>query len=463
MAFKIEPEVSQWIRQSNKFTIFFRAFDNYGNKCTKDNLSIQISITYDGTMPDLTNATEIKGDASGLIFLNINKPCIITVYGKFARDINDLSQGFITQEIALNYEIDFMPNILSINAKYNGKSIPITESFDIQDIIVTANMSDNTIKTIDINDCILISDLYIHSVGDNIKYFQYYDKQLKITWNFNVNIPGIIKLISLKAIYTGSIKKEGERIDKSEIKAILEYENDYGIHTRELDAEEWTFLSIPVVMYSNDGIINIQYETLDTSVIIPFISNDDIHINAWYEGLDVQVGKSFVLDDVVIMLIIPNGDQKRLKYTQVQFSNTIVEKEGWNWYTITYHNQYQTYTQEFAVKGYIPIEYPDLEFKVLYIDKNNHEIDYTEKFREKFTVNDTFIISWKQFLVEVNELMLYGLYILTAPKLCGLSNKYDQDWEVLCINKTTLKASIMKTYLKEEDLPWQEQNQLEQQ
>ena len=463
MAFKIEPEVSQWIRQSNEFTIFFRAFDNYGNKCTKDNLSIQISITCDGTMPDLTNATEIKGDASGLIFLNINKPCIITVYGKFARDINDLSQGFIIQEIALNYEIDFMPNILSINAKYNGKSIPITESFDIQNIIVIANMSDNTTKTIDINDCKLISDLYIHSIGDNIKYFQYYDKQLKITWNFNVNIPGIIKLISLKVIYIGSIKKEGERIDKSEIKAILEYENNYGIHTRELDAEEWTFLSIPVVMYSNDGIINIQYETLDASVIIPFISNDDIHINAWYEGLDVQVGKSFALDDVVIMLIIPNGDQKRLKYTQVQFSNTIVEKEGWNWYTITYHNEYQTYTQKFAVKGYIPIEYPNLEFKVLYIDKNNQEIDYTEKFREKFIVDDTFIISWKQFLVEVNELMLYGLYILTAPKLCGLSNKYDQDWEVLCINKTTLKANIMKTYLKEEDLPWQEQNQLEQQ
>lgn len=463
MAFKIEPEVSQWIRQSTEFTIFFTAFDNYGNKCTGDNLSIQFSIAYDGTMPDLTTATEVKGDASGLIFLNINKPCIITVYGKFARDINDLNKGFIIQEIALNYEIDFMPNILSINAKYNGKAIPITESFDIQNITVTANMSDNTIKNIDIKDCTLISDLYIHSVGDNIKYFQYYDKQLKITWDFNINIPGIIKLISLKAIYIGSIKKEGERIDKSELKVILEYENDYGVHTRELNVEEWTFLSIPVAMYSNDGIISVQYETLDANVIIPFIPNNDIHINVWYEGLDVQVGKSFELDNVVIMLIIPNGDQKRLKYTQVQFSNTIVEKEGWNWYTITYHNEYQTYIQEFAVKGYIPIEYPNLEFKVLYIDKNNHETDYTEKFREKFTVDDIFIISWKQFLVEVNELMLYGLYILTAPKLCGLSNKYDQDWEVLCINKTTLKANIMKTYLKEEDLPWQEQNQLEQQ
>lgn len=111
------------------------------------------------------------------------------------------------------------------------------------------------------------------------------------------------------------------------------------------------------------------------------------------------------------------------------------------------------------------IEYPNVDFKVIYIDvkHNFKEIDFTEKFKEKFTVNDTFIISWKQFLVEVNELMLYGLYILTAPKLCGLSNKYCQDWEVLCINKTTLKANIIKTYLKEEDLPWQEQNQLEQQ
>lgn len=111
------------------------------------------------------------------------------------------------------------------------------------------------------------------------------------------------------------------------------------------------------------------------------------------------------------------------------------------------------------------IEYPNVDFKVIYIDvkHNFKETDFTEKFKEKFTVNDTFIISWKQFLVEVNELMLYGLYILTAPKLCGLSNKYCQDWEVLCINKNTLKANIVKTYLKEEDSSWQEQNQLEQQ
>ena len=203
-------------------------------------------------------------------------------------------------------------------------------------------------------------------------------------------------------------------------------------------------------MYSNDGIITIQYKSLDTNIKIPFIENTDLHINAWYEGFDVEVGHQFEKDNVVIMLITPNGDQKRLDYTKVQFSNTVVEKEGWNWYTITYHNEYKTYKQNFAVKGYIPIKYPDLDFKVKYIDKNNQEIDYTEKFKEQFTFDDVLVISWDKFLVEVNELMLYGLYILTAPKLTGLSNEYDQDWEVLCMNKTTLKANIIKTYFKED-------------
>ena len=450
MAFKTIPEVSQWIRQSNPFAIIFKAFDNYGNQCIGDNLSIQFSMTFDGTMPDLITATEIKGDTDGFIFLNIDKPCIITIYGKFARDINDLNKGFTTQQIALNYEIDFMPNILSINGVYNGKSIPITESFNINDIKVIANMSDNTVKNININDCRLLSDLKIYSISNNIKHFEYYDKQLKYTWCFDVNIPGAIKLISLEAIYTGSIKKEGDKVLSSEINVTLEYQDDSGIHNKKLLDNEWQFISIPVVMYSNDGIITIQYKSLDTNIKIPFIENTDLHINAWYEGFDVEVGHQFEKDNVVIMLITPNGDQKRLDYTKVQFSNTIVEKEGWNWYTITYHNEYKTYKQNFAVKGYIPIKYPDLDFKVKYIDKNNQEIDYTEKFKEQFTFDDVLVISWDKFLVEVNELMLYGLYILTAPKLTGLSNEYDQDWEVLCMNKTTLKANIIKTYFKED-------------
>ena len=227
----------------------------------------------------------------------------------------------------------------------------------------------------------------------------------------------------------------------------MQYQDESGVHLKQLEDNEYEFTSMPMVIYMNDGIIGIRYETIDTTIKIPFIEDTKLHINAWYEGFDIQINNSYSVSDVVVMLIIPNGDQKRLNVIDLQFSNTLVEKEGWNWYTVTYQNNFKTYKQKFAVKGYIPNYSPDLDFKVVYIDENNQEIDYTDKFKEAFNLEGNMIITWKNFLIEVNELMLYGLYRLTAPKRTGLSNKYDQEWEVLCIDKNTLRSHVLKTYL----------------
>lgn len=182
-----------------------------------------------------------------------------------------------------------------------------------------------------------------------------------------------------------------------------------------------------------------------------------MHINVWYEGLDVKVGEQFEKDNVVIMLILPNGDEERINCKNAQFLNTVVEKEGINWYTVICYINHTIYQRKFSVNGYIPVEHPDLDFSVYYIDKHNQKIDYTGKFKDKFTFDGVFIITWEKFLEEVNSLNKYGLYILTAPKLTGLSNQYDQEWEVICKDKYTLKANVSKTYREEEDLSWQEQ------
>ena len=447
MAFQTIPEISQWAKEENKFTIMFKAFDNYGNLCTGDNISIQFNMTYDETIPNLNNSTEKKGDTNGLIFLDINKPCRITIYGKFACDVDDSSKGFITQQIAIDYNIDFKPCIVSINGEYKGNPVPITDMFDLSNIQVKAKMSNGTIKKIDIKDCTLVSNQYIEYILNNIKTFQYYDNQLKYTWQFDVDIPGKNKLLSLEAKYTGTIKTEGDKVYRSELIVTLQYQDESGVHLKQLEDNEYEFTSMPMVIYMNDGIIGIRYETVDTTIKIPFIEDTELHINAWYEGFDIQINNSYSVNDVVVMLIIPNGDQKRLNVIDLQFSNTLVEKEGWNWYTVTYQNNFKTYKQKFAVKGYIPNYSPDLDFKVVYIDENNQEIDYTDKFKEAFNLEGNMIITWKNFLIEVNELMLYGLYRLTAPKRTGLSNKYDQEWEVLCIDKNTLRSHVLKTYL----------------
>ena len=172
-----------------------------------------------------------------------------------------------------------------------------------------------------------------------------------------------------------------------------------------------------------------------------------LRLRCWYEGDKIKVGSKYECHDVFAYVIYPDKDPEIIDTKHISFSSNIVTHEGWNWYTISYKGL----TAQLVVPGYIPIEHPDIEFSVKYVKSKNDIVDYTDKFKEIFTVYDVFLISWKQFLTEVNNLGKYGKYILTAPKLCGLSNEYDQDWNVLCIDKNTLKATIIKTYYKEEE------------
>ena len=375
--------------------------------------------------------------------------------------------------------------VLDISAKYVGPPIEVTDQYDPLDVIVSLNTVDNNHEnrmTIilkyspDIIDLIpgvqatneyLIQNpgLYVTNVGDNIRTVFYKDPLIEATTEFTV--PGIPKLVDFETTYISDTRIIGERIYKSEVLAVASWiiDGDYTLETKVLEDNEWEFYDAPIITDANKGYIRTQYKNLMSSVRIKYDIPQTLRLRCWYEGVKIKVGSTYAYEDVPTFLVFPNGDLKRLRVLDLEFSSNYVAEEGWNWYTVTYRTGYYVLSGVFAVPGYIPIIYPDVDFMVKYIDipNNYREIDYTESFRPKFTFDGVFVITWQQFLAEVNELMLYGLYILTAPKLCGLSNKYDQDWEVLCINKTTLKANIMKTYLKEEDLPWQEQNQLEQQ
>lgn len=175
--------------------------------------------------------------------------------------------------------------------------------------------------------------------------------------------------------------------------------------------------------------------------------SDTLRLRCWYEGDKIKVGSKYEYHDVFAYIIHPDDDPEIIDTKDISFPSSIVTHEGWNWFTITYKGL----TAQFVVPGYIPIEHPDIEFTVKYIQDKDNLIDFTDKFKETFTIDDIFLISWKRFLKRVNELDKYGMYILTAPKACGLSNEYDQDWSVLCIDKNTLKATIIKTYYKEEE------------
>ena len=172
-------------------------------------------------------------------------------------------------------------------------------------------------------------------------------------------------------------------------------------------------------------------------------------LNVWYEGAKIEVGKYYNPSDLAICLTHPNKNTKIISYEECIIDSYKITQEGLNWYNLTYRTNDEEFIQEFFVEGIVYDKYIDLEFKVLYV-KNGVEEDLTEDFGSELISYGHLYVDWNRFLKKVNDLKKYGLYIVTVPKLTGLSNQYDMDWEVICTDSKTLKASMKKIYNEEE-------------
>lgn len=457
MALSITPAVDKWLYQTEAFTIIFKGFDDNGLQCKNKDLSIEYSITYDGTMPDLTTMTRVYSDASGIIALTITRPCVISLYGIHSHDVTDPSKGESIQELVINYEITFQPVILNINVAYTGSGVPITESFTNDEVLVKAQMSDGSTKTIPTADCV-IPNYEILVVGENTKMLTYTDPLVGTIWNLEFIVPGVPKLLSIDAEYIGIVPRcLGDRIHPRDLIVHSVYLIEIDAQERsELSSTQWFFIDIPVITDANQGTFRIGYKTKEAEITVPYEIDNSLRLNVWYEGDKIEVGKTYDPNYLAIFLVMPDGERKRMSYKECEISSYMVIKEGWNWYTATYIVEFKKITQYFAVEGIIRKQYIDLDFKVLYITNKEsileeNQEDMTETFTTELAVDDIIIIDWDQFLRVVNSIEKYGLYIVTVPKLSGLSNQYDMDWEVLCIDETTLKATIKHIYKEEKN------------
>lgn len=451
MAFSISPAVNSWTYQPDAFTIVFKAYDDNGEQCRNDKISIQYNITYDGSAPDLTQMQRVYSDASGLITLVITKPCVISLYGIHSHDVNDASKGEIVQEIAMNYKITFEPVVLNITATYTGPDIQVSENFNGYDLIIKAGMSDGSIRTILPDECI-IKDYQIYKTGYNTKSLTYTDPLLGTVWTVEFIVNGISKPLLLEAEYIGLRKILGDKIFQEEVKVYGTFLTSIDVTERiEIEPEDWYFVDIPIITEANKGNLKVGYKKLETIISILYDIVDSIHLNVWYEGAKIEVGKTYDPDNVIVYLVYPNGERRRISWRNCVIDSYLVTKEGLNWFTITYTVEFTKVTQQFPVEGIIYKDYIDLDFKVLRITKEETQENLTDIFQSELTFAGQLFVDWNQFLRIVNDIQKHGLYIVTVPKLSGLSDKYDMDWEVLCINKTTLKANIKKIYNEEEN------------
>jgi len=455
MSLEITPAFDTWNQQSDAFIAVFKAFDDNGKKCNGKQFFIEYSITYDGTMPDLTNLKKIYSDASGLIILTITMPCVISLFGTYAHDIADGNKGMINQELGINYQITFQPIILSLSAKYAGPNVPITDTYKLNDVVVTATMSDKSSRVINNND-IIINRFDVSTIGNNIRNVSYYDTSLDVTWTADFDVTGIPKLLSIDADYTGYLRASGDRIFSREVSVTGTYLTTFDTGENNIvrviiSEDQWNFVDIPIITELNKGIFVIEYGGKISTITVPYETTTFLQLNVWYEGDKIEVGSSYNPNDLVIYLVYPDEPDKiRITYKDITLSSRQIIKEGWNWFTATYNYGFKQVKQWFPIFGFIEKQYIDLDFKVIYIDKiTKQETDYTDAFKQVMIIEDILFISWELFLTKVKELAIYGLYIMTAPKHKGLSNQHDTDWEVLCIDDTTLKATIKYVYKEE--------------
>ena len=459
MAFLITPSVDQWLYQTDVFSIEFQAHDDNGILCRNRQASIQYNIAYNGTEPDLLQMQRIYSDASGIITLVITKPCVISLYGIHVHDVDDPSKGEVIETLAMNYKIPFQPVITKMEATYVGPDIPITDDFNGADISIKAEYSDGSIKNISPTQCI-IKDYQINEIGPNNKTLLYIDPLLGTYWNLYFQVNGVPKLLSLDAIYNGEKRILGDTILSEEITLHGTFLTSLTTTERtEILEHEWDFVGTPTITRFNRGIITIKYKDKQTTVSIPYEVVTSLRLNVWYEGAKIEVGKSYDPNNVVVYIVYPDGERRRIYWKHCQINSYLVTSEGLNWYTITYNyeynNEYEQVEQQFAVEGIIYKDYIDLDFKVLYIIDKTTELEdsqenLTEEFKNALMFDDVLILDWGHFLDVVNHLKKYGLYIVTVPKESGLCNQYDMDWEVLCIDENTLKANIKKIYNEEE-------------
>lgn len=446
----VTPAVDRWAYQTDAFSIVFKAYDDNGEICRNEQLSIQYVMSYDDTMPDPTQMQRVYSDASGLIPLVIIKPCVINIYAIWAHDVNDPSKGEIVQELVRNYKINFQPIIQAMYASYTGPDVEVSDKFDATYLSIKAELSNGTIKTIPASDCI-IKDYQITEIGPNTKYATYTDTVLDMVWELDFVVNGISKLLSIEAYYQGERRIIGDRIYPKEVVV-------YGTfliatdttEKQELSETQWYFIDIPIITDANKGLFRVGYKKQESIIKVEYDKALSLQLNVWYEGDKIEVGNSYSPDNVIIYLVYPDGERRRISWRHCQIDSYLVSEEGWNWYTVTYTTEFQQIKQEFPIEGIIYKDYVDLDFKVLYIiDKENQE-DLTDIFTKELEQDECFLFDWKIFLETVNKISKYGLYIVTVPKAIGLSNKYDMDWEVLCINETTLKADIKKIYNEED-------------
>ena len=460
----IEPGVDTWRTRLEPFIASFLAYDVDYKRISNKQFYIEYDITYDGSIPDLSNAKTQYSNKDGVIEFHFDKPCRISAVAYMVKNfdetisIDSMGTDYESKEICTNLLLPFQPFITSFDAIYTSEeAISVNDEIPRKYIQVTVTYSDTSIKTYDLIDKPdhLIDPEKIPYTGDVTATISYHDPLLDVEWKSKIFVRGKVQELSISATYIGDTKYINNLIPKSLIIVKIELFDGYTKYTELLDNDAWNFTSLPQITNVNLGVLEIEHNKLRCNVRIPFYwLTTSYRLDAWYEGPPVECGESFVPEYFRIYLYYDTGLRAMLKLEEchIEPEVNVIKEPGLNWFTISYRIDDFTIKDKVAILGYVEKVYPELDFKMEYYNKNTHSLeDVTEKFNETCMIGKVRYFKWSKICDRITEMMKFGVFRLYAPVLTGLSTKCPTVWMICCFNKNSIKASLVEMIEEEEE------------
>lgn len=307
------------------------------------------------------------------------------------------------------------PEIIDIKANYIGNSIPVGETFSLNDIELFAIYSDGNRAQIKENFTVEPEDRIITELKSNLIKITYVSPT-NTTFITNVVIEGIRNLCGIEAYYDGPQVPYGKEALKKYFVVIAKYTDDTSVAVN-----EFTFPEGNIVSETNYGVITVYYKGFYTTVSIPTLEVSSSRLVAYYNGPNIEINNNFDIKYCTIRIYYQTENNINAYYENVNpescnFSTFTIDHEGINHILVQFIGKSGPVTTTMIVVGIKP------EVVLNFIEANyvGPEITQGKPFRIdriicKAHYSDGTIVEVKNFTINSNIIQYEGLneYVAT--------------------------------------------------
>lgn len=325
-----------------------------------------------------------------------------------------------TKKVFDNYAIVYVdkfatPEIITISASYIGSPVPVGNTFNLNDIKLSAIYSDGNSSQIIEGYTVEPADKIIKELKSNIVKITYTSPE-GTEFITSLVIEGVKNLDGIEAFYDGPNVTYGQEAQRKYFIVIAKYSDGSSAAV-----SDFTFPDGNVVSETNSGVLTVFYKGFWTTVAIPTYDVSSSRLIAYYNGPSVEVSKEFDIKYANIKICYQADDNKNTYYENINsdlctFSTTIIEKEGTNHIFVQYEGKLGPVSTTMIVIGIKP----DVTLNFIEAEYTGPSIEQGKAFSIERIIckahySNGSVVAVKNFAINSNIVQYVGLneYVVT--------------------------------------------------